>query len=1238
MTGTAASPAGPTRKRRGWRRLRRGALALVLLLLLVWLFRQALVVPLLRPELEAGIADLLGADRVSIGAIDGDWFGRLEARDIVVEGGAPPLRAMRGVRVQARYSLLALLGGDPAGLRAATIVADEVEVDLRPAPPAPADAPAAATPATSAAFAPWLQGLAEGGRVQVERLRLVAPNGDREGALRVEVQPGRGERELSVDYAGVRVVVRAGAPVVTSHTPPLHAVLDARDPGALLDLFGLGAGVRGGTMHAELALDLAPWRLQGHVDLRDLAHGGQRLAHSRIELRLDRERLAIERASVDLPGIAVELREMALPSPFATGPVDLRDLAGRFVVAIDDLAAHTAVLPAPLRELLPIQGRIAGAAGDGMLRLDRAELRARGAELTIERGSMPLVRDGWRAAQGSLQFASTFAGFATELPWLGATTVSGRCAGSLSGSVDRPRLEVQLDLGECRCDRGGFAGAQGLLRADATGASAEGLRVRDLQVATLPVAAAARVELDARCGLREWRVVADSLAVDLEVGSQLPEALLGPWFAANGLGPGPTGPAVLQLRARHDADGIAIETLRLRSAPGSPVEVAVDGEGIVPVHWSGTGALAPLAAGGISLRLSAARATQPSDALPFALQGTLRLDSRAAALEGIDIAVGPARLRGGIALARGVGSLVQPDAGGADAPLRVALDLEELDLTTLPAAWRVTTGIAGRASGRLRASGSLRQLEPELLLTVADGELRSGDESALTAVQLRLELGPGGGAEETLVGNLRAAAKLAPRFGLDEEVTFDATVRSDTNGTKLEPAVLRIGGGELSLELASDARRADLFGLTPDASRTALTGTVQLREFALEKLPPDLLGAGAVRGLVSGEAAIDGVLGSPFGLGLVRTARLSLRGGELKLADLPRLDHLDAELHGDRHEWALRSLSGGLGAGRFSARGSLRRADAPLAESLADAELSVHLEGDDVLLYRGDGAKVRASIDATATGTLDAIVVRGDVALGRGTKYVRRISVLPALGSTGGAPVNEGLQLPSLPPMLGDRVDLDIAVTTHEPVEVRTHVVDGDIDVAGRLRGKGSAPRLEGTMSMRRGTLRFPGANLAVDSGLLTFTPSRPLFPELLVTATGKRMGIVVTMSITGRFDQPQVQLTSVPALPPQDLIVLLTTGQLPGTFAEQGVTGQARFVGGYLAKEVFEKYFGSESTERGESLFDRLTIESGREVSQNGTESVRVEYELLPRFSVQVERDAYEDYNLGLVLRFRFR
>lgn len=133
-------------------------------------------------------------------------------------------------------------------------------------------------------------------------------------------------------------------------------------------------------------------------------------------------------------------------------------------------------------------------------------------------------------------------------------------------------------------------------------------------------------------------------------------------------------------------------------------------------------------------------------------------------------------------------------------------------------------------------------------------------------------------------------------------------------------------------------------------------------------------------------------------------------------------------------------------------------------------------------------------------------------------------------------------------------------------------------------------------------------------------------------------MGITVALTITGRYDRAQVQLSSVPPLPPQDLIVLLTTGQLPSTLADRGTEGQARFVGGYLAKEIFDRTFGNSTLESGGTAFDRLTIEAGREVSRNGIESVRIEYELLPTFAVQVERDAYEDYNLGFVLRFRFR
>lgn len=1239
MKDTAASPARPRWPRfvrRTLRVLLRCLLVLAVLLVVAWVFRQQLIVPLLRPQLEAKIAEVLGAKRVSIGAIDGDWLGQLDVKDLVVDGAQPPLCLVRGLRLEVSYSLLELLRGDLAGLRMAKVTAAEVELDLHA--PASAESPPA-QPFDPGSHGPWLRLLPAGANVHVEAMRVLTSHGERRGPLDVELHAGPGERRLAASYAGLRVDVRAQVPGQAAAALPILVSCDAADPGALLDLFGLGAGVRGGTMHAELGASLEPFVLEARVDLAGLVHGGERLERSRVTARLDRQKLAVERASLDLGGVAMELNDLTLPSPLATGRVDLRDLAGRFVVRIDDLAPHAALLPEALQHLLPIHGRLAGSATGGRLRLETSELHARGVDLEVESGSMPVVSDRWSAAEGEVRGSLQLRQFTTSVPGLGASTVSGRIDASAAGSLAEPRLEVRLDLGECRTERGSFTTAQGLVRADATAVAVEGLRVQQLVAAAFASQAPTDVTLDASCRMRAGSVDPDSLVAKIDVDSLVASDLLAPLFAAHGLGPPPTGGAKLQLQVRHDGNGVAIDSLRLRSAPESPVEISIDAQGVVPLHWSGT-AVAPLAQGALVLRASARRAAAAE--LPsFAFEGTLRVDPRSAVLRQLALEAGPVRLRGEITAPLGIDALFDPAADVAAAPLNLALDLEPFDLKDLPASWLGTTRLSGRAAARVHLAGTAKNPMPDVLLTLADGAVSVEGLPALTGTQLRVELSSGDAAAKRFLLAASVSALPDPALGLDHEVGFAARVRCDDSGTTLEPMVLKLGGGELAIESSSNLRRCDLLAGTVDGARTTLAGKVSLRELDLGKLPIHLLGVESLRGLVSGTVTLDGVLDGALGvspLAALHKAQLSLSSGELKVADLPRVENLAAEFTADRHELVLRSLTGELGAGRFSVQGSLQQKGALLVEALEDAALDLRIDGTDLMLFRGAGAKVRATTHVLASGTLRSVAVTGDVVLGRGTKYVRRISMMPALGSHGGATASEGFDLPRLPPAIGDRISLDVALATREPVEVRANVVDADIDVAAHLRGKGSAPRLEGTMSAHRGKLRFPGANLTVDNALLTFTPSEPRFPELVVNATGRRLGFVVKMSVTGRYDRPEVQLTSVPTLPPRDLIVLLTTGQLPSTLAERGATGNARFVGGYLAQEVFEQYFGSESTERGESAFDRLKIESGREVSQNGVESVLIEYELLPRFSVQVERDAYEDYNLGFVLRFRFR
>ena len=1228
--------------RRRWRRLLAwlavAMAALLLLLLGLWLFRQQLLVPYIRPRLEAWLTRELGAERVGIGAIGGNWFATVELQDVVVEATSGPLRELRGGRITLQHDLMTVLDGDLAGLRRARVEVQQASLDLRPAGASPTEA--SADWPDLAPFEPLLRLFPDGLELRVDQLRLIAPQRERSGELLLSLRPAAAAapRELSITFDGLGAEVRLPASLMAlAAAEPARITVAVTDPGSWFDAFAPALGVSGGTLRATLSSNWPPTAVAVQVELEDLVHADRTLQRSRIDARLDDGRLRVQLATIDLPGLALELREFVLARPFAGDGSWRRELAGRFALRIDDLTPHAALLPEPVRALLPIRGELAGAVDRGMLQLAPSSLQGAGVSLTLAQGSLPLVVDDWRAAEAELRFQLVLQDFALTLPELGAGVFAGRIDGELAGSVAAPRLSADLALATCRTERGSCDGFTGRFQADRSALALTAGKVTGLVLPWLG-AAPIRLDLDARCGLRDGAVDADDLAVTLAADSELPAELLAPLMAANDLGAPPTGSFALRAALRHGANGITVERCTLASASSSPLLVAIEATGALPLRWSGGSELTALADGelAVQVRLERAAATPP-----WSFAGNAELGARSLSLRELAARLGPGTVTGSARIDAGLSALLDGSDLGARS-LTVALDLAELELQQLPAAWSAPLSLRGRLAANLRAAGPWRQLAPELQLELDDGELHDGTAPLLDGVQLRVALAADHDAARALRGRVELAA-LVPatgelrRLGLGPELSFDGTVTCDDRGTVLEPTVLRLGSGELSLDLSSDLRRTDLLAGTFAAATTNLTGAIGLRAFALELLPPAWLTFGDCKGLVDGELRIGGTF-ADAGPGWLRGGTLSLRDGELKLDGVPRLEQLVCRLEADERVVTLHSLTGLLGAGRFTAHGSLTQPRSLVADPFASAAVALQLVGDDLLLFRGDGARVRASVRADASGTPDRVLLSGEVVLGRGSKYVRRISILPDLNRRGGKAAEDGLRLPALPAGIGERLQFDLAVRTASPFEVRANVFEGDLDVAARLRGTGSAPRLEGTMATRNGMFRFPGANLRLTAGLVTFLADEPRYPTLAVQAEGKRMGITVSMSVTGRYDRPEVQLSSVPPLPPQDLIVLLTTGQLPATLAAQGAEGQARFVGSYLAKEVFESYLGSDSTERGAGMFDRLTIEAGREVSRNGTESVLIEYSLTPRLAVQAERDAFEDYNLGLVLRFRFR
>ncbi|MGK0264569.1 MAG: translocation and assembly module TamB, partial [Planctomycetota bacterium] len=194
----------------------------------------------------------------------------------------------------------------------------------------------------------------------------------------------------------------------------------------------------------------------------------------------------------------------------------------------------------------------------------------------------------------------------------------------------------------------------------------------------------------------------------------------------------------------------------------------------------------------------------------------------------------------------------------------------------------------------------------------------------------------------------------------------------------------------------------------------------------------------------------------------------------------------------------------------------------------------------------------------------------------------------------------------------------------------------GEVSSALVVRGTLRAPRIEGTLAMPRGTITFPGCTFRTSNALLQFDRNDSSFPTVSLTAAGRRHGYDVRMVIRGSYHAPEIQLSSTPPLPAEQLAVLVTTGARPESL--QGSRAVGALLGSYLVQELADHLFGSESTEAKEGFVSRFEVETGTEISANGTESIVVNFRVIDHVYLQGERDIYEDVNVGLVYRIRFK
>ena len=139
--------------------------------------------------------------------------------------------------------------------------------------------------------------------------------------------------------------------------------------------------------------------------------------------------------------------------------------------------------------------------------------------------------------------------------------------------------------------------------------------------------------------------------------------------------------------------------------------------------------------------------------------------------------------------------------------------------------------------------------------------------------------------------------------------------------------------------------------------------------------------------------------------------------------------------------------------------------------------------------------------------------------------------------------------------------------------------------------------------------------------------------------------GYDINVVTTGPIDDPVITLSSSPALPNDDLLLLLLTGQPPRQEVTSGTQDRsATNVMVYLGRNFLSKWLEDESGTNDETILERFELDYGRGITKSGEQTVEGTFRLSDQtigkrrvYYLSGEKDKYDAYNYGLKLVFRF-
>jgi translocation and assembly module TamB len=468
--------------------------------------------------------------------------------------------------------------------------------------------------------------------------------------------------------------------------------------------------------------------------------------------------------------------------------------------------------------------------------------------------------------------------------------------------------------------------------------------------------------------------------------------------------------------------------------------------------------------------------------------------------------------------------------------------------------------------------------------------------------------------------------------------------RAESDG----PWDLRFRNGRLSTEgvaLKGPETELNASGfIDPRAMEVALSGTVDLR--LVESFFPTLersSGRVEVLGNARGEPGDPQLVGSAT----LVDAGFRVRGQPIELRGLKgRVDFSESRIL-----WS--GLEGQANDGRISSNGDVRW------RRFRPEQLDLSVQLDQVSVRVVDDAPFAASGELSLSGKPGAMALGGDVDVQR-LRYRRPFgleALLPRATRTAA-----GAETPS------EWLQLDVALHLKDAA-VDNNVARATILGNVRLTGTNLRPGLVGALEAGEGSQAFFRGNaFTVTQGSVDFKDRRSLEGIFDVRAESKLREYLVRLHAFGKTSQPQILLSSEPALPEGDIISLLTLGvtskdRTATTTTGAGIAAEALYQASGLDRQV-QRFLPRNSVLRdmtfhvstlyndanglveptvqleSKVLTEQLKLGVSQPVSGKGTRA-QAEYRFDNRVSAQIQWDnVYNDVpigNLGVDLKLRW-